>query len=360
MTKRIVIACDGTWNRPDQVHDGQVSPTNVVKIALAVAPEGQQVFYERGVGTGRLDRIRGGAFGVGLSRNVRSAYRFLCQCYEPEDELFLFGFSRGAFTARSLAGLIGNCGILRPEHLDRVGDAYDLYKARAAPTKPTGIEARLFRRSYAHEDTTPIAFIGVWDTVGALGIPLSIPILTKRWSFHDVQLGTHVQTAIHALAIDERRRPFVPTLWTQQPEAPATQTLEQVWFTGVHSDVGGGYPDPRLADIPLLWMAARARAAGLVLKEGWFTPTDAPDQERRHAGQDVRPDALGERHDSFGGAYRVLGPGVRDLRPTERGAVASSAVRRVAEDPREYDPDNLRRYREAQPPPPVAQVVEAV
>src|ERR1700733_6405568 len=129
MSKRIVIACDGTWNRPDQVHGDEVTPSNVTKIALAVADSDgeteQRVFYERGVGTGgTLDRLGGGSVGIGLSHNVLNAYRFLAKHYVPGDDLYFFGFSRGAFTARSLAGLIGNCGILRPEHVDAIDDAF--------------------------------------------------------------------------------------------------------------------------------------------------------------------------------------------------------------------------------------------
>jgi uncharacterized protein (DUF2235 family) len=360
--KRIVIACDGTWNRPDQVHGTDVTPSNVVKIALAVDDDapGQDVFYERGVGTsGALaDHVVGGAFGVGLSRNVLEPYRYLIDAYEPGDELFLFGFSRGAFTARSLAGLIGNCGILRPEHTDKVDEAYTLYRSRAAPTKPTGIEARLFRKTYAHDDVR-IRFIGVWDTVGALGVPLQIPALTKRWSFHDVQLGLHVDQAVQALAIDERRRPFQPTPWVKQPEAPPTQRLEQVWFAGVHSDVGGGYPNPTLADITLLWMADRAGGAGLAFHDGWFTRAPVqPGSKRRQTGEDVHPDALGQLHDSMTLFYRLMGPKLRTLLETPNGSVASSVIKRINDRPSDYHPSNLTTYLETEHPP-TTEVVDA-
>src|SRR3954470_17593333 len=131
MSKRLVICCDGTWNTPDQERNGQACPTNVTKFALAVADTAddgkeQRVFYHRGVGTSRSERIRGGAFGFGLSRNVKDAYRFIVDNYEPGDELYLFGFSRGAFTARSTAGFVRNAGILRRECADLVDDAYAL------------------------------------------------------------------------------------------------------------------------------------------------------------------------------------------------------------------------------------------
>ncbi|MCW2986193.1 MAG: Peptidoglycan binding protein [Conexibacter sp.] len=356
-TKSIVIACDGTWNRPDQISHGTVAPTNVTKIALAVPDadgEGreQKLFYEPGVGTRPLEHLRGGAFGIGISRNIRDCYRFLAKCYAPGDDLYLFGFSRGAFTARSIAGLIGNCGILQPEHVDRVDDAYRLYRNHDAPTRPSGIEARVFRRMYAYDDV-PIRFVGVWDTVGALGIPtgvLRLPWLTKRWAFHDVRLGAHVRTACHALAIDERRGPFAPTLWTRQDPRPADQTLDQVWFSGVHCDVGGGPGQPGLAEIPLLWMAERAAQAGLAFKDGWFMPTSAPDPDKRHVGQEVSPDALADFSDSRKGQYRLVAPNVRTLIGTDRGSPATSAWRRVREK-HGYDPPNLRAYLATDPAP---------
>jgi uncharacterized protein (DUF2235 family) len=382
MSKRIVIACDGTWNRPDQIHGEEVTPSNVTKLALAVADDDggteQRVFYERGVGTGgAVDRMGGGALGIGLSHNVLAPYRFLAQHYEPGDDLYLFGFSRGAFTARSLAGLIGNCGILKPEHLGAVDDAYGLYRNRAKSTRPSSNEARLFRRTYAYreparagdhpdvEDRTPICFLGVWDTVGALGVPIPAPVpkrarayLSRRWSFHDVQLGSHVWHAAHAMAIDERRRPFEPTPFKRQPDKPRGQTIEQVWFAGVHSDVGGGYPDPRLADITLLWMAERAAAHGLAFKSGWLQRTASPDDGRRETGEDVRPDALGSQHDSMSLFYRVMKPFGRRLEDAPDSNVASSARTRLESKDLKYGPGTLKDY-VAKHPERVTRVVES-
>src|SRR5664279_246513 len=215
MPKRLVVCCDGTWNTPDELNRGKSAPTNVTKLALAVSSRDaagveQRMFYHPGVGTKRSERIRGGAFGLGLSRDVRDVYRFLVANFEPGAEIFFFGFSRGAFTARSAAGSVRNSGILRPEHADRVEDAYALYRNREA--HPRGIEARLFRRSYSYE--TRIRFIGVWDTVGALGIPLSglrfVNFLNRGTQFHDTDLSTTVDAAFQALAIDEKRQPFRP------------------------------------------------------------------------------------------------------------------------------------------------------
>jgi uncharacterized protein (DUF2235 family) len=337
--KRIAIFCDGTWNRPDQVHHGRACPTNVVKLHRAVAPAGedrtteQLTFYEQGVGTGRFDRLRGGMLGVGLSNNVKACHAFLTDHYASGDELFLLGFSRGAFTARSLAGLIGNSGIVKPEHRDRLDEAYDIYRDRSDPRKkPSGDHARAFRAEHCFSDVTPIRFIGVWDTVGALGIPLKVAALTQRWSFHDVRLGAHVQTAAHALAIDERRAAFLPALWEQQAEAPPTQQLHQAWFAGVHSDVGGGYPDHGLGDITLRWMAKRAREAGLHLQD-----------------DGARPDALAAQHESYKSFYRLTKPRERTLLDTPGGQAAESAWRRMQELPG-YHPQNLRAYLATDPP----------
>lgn len=315
MSKRLVVCCDGTWNFPDQQ-----SPTNVTKVALAVAPEDhkgveQRVFYHRGVGTGRWERLRGGAFGFGVSRDIRQTYRFIVQNYEPDDELFFFGFSRGAFTARSTAGFVRNAGILRPDYVDRVDEAYALYRSRTDTKTPRGREATLFRRSYSYE--TRIRFIGVWDTVGALGIPVDglnlVTLFNRRFKFHNTDLSTSVDYAYHALAIDEQRKPFSPTLWNQQNDAPKSQVVQQVWFPGVHSDIGGGYEDHALSDVALLWMVDRARSCGLDFHAQAF-PAEAakPDSKRpedvlRECTR-VAPNPLGRLNNSRKGLYRLQPP----------------------------------------------------
>src|SRR5919202_2136476 len=166
--KRLVVCCDGTWNRPDQVSQGVAAPTNVAKVALAHAgadADGnpQVLHYEAGVGTRRGEHVLGGAIGVGLSRNVQDCYRFLVDHYEPGDELYFLGFSRGAFTARSVVGLVRNSGILRREERARIDEAYRLYRSPHKDTVPSGIAAQLFRRSYSHPDAY-VQFVGVWDT----------------------------------------------------------------------------------------------------------------------------------------------------------------------------------------------------
>lgn len=328
--KRLIVCSDGTWSTQDQR-----CPTNVVKLHRALAEVGadgapQLSCYVQGVGTSTWQRLAGGAFGWGLSQNVKQGYRFLVEHFEPGDELYFFGFSRGAYTARSLAGLVRNAGVLRAEHAGKVDDAYSLYRDR--DKHPRGEEAARFRAAHSHESR--VRCIGVWDTVGSLGIPLTglhlFKLVNRPWQFHDTDLSSHVDAAYHAMAIDERRGPFSPTLWSKQPPS-GRQEVEQVWFSGVHSDVGGGYPDDDLADIALLWMVERARRCGLAVQ-------DPPDTDPRIDGR---------MHDSYTDLYVLTQPSERQLGevdPTHEYA-ASSAVARQDRDP-SYAP-NLRRYRDS-------------
>ncbi|QVM82745.1 DUF2235 domain-containing protein [Novosphingobium decolorationis] len=259
MSKSLIVCCDGTWNSADQKGE----PTNVTKMARAILPRtatgrAQVIYYDEGVGSGNvLDRVVGGAFGTGLGTNVQQAYRFLCQNYEPGDSLFLFGFSRGAYTVRSLAGLVGLVGLVRKGDLDKLPEIWAYYrmddgKRAKAPLDPALFEGR-------HPD---IEMVGVWDTVGALGVPSNVLGSWGRggYAFHDVKLGARVRHAYQALAIDERRSKFVPAIWDTSGGIAPGQEVEQVWFAGAHSNVGGGYPDKVLSDIALLWMCGKAQA----------------------------------------------------------------------------------------------------
>lgn len=265
--KRLIVCCDGTWQRPDQNWMGERAPTNVVKLAVQVAKlDGnvpQVVWYDQGVGTGNVfDLLSGGLIGRGLDDNIIEAYRFLVANFVPGDELYFFGFSRGAYTVRSLAGMIRKCGIVRRDKIESYSQAVALYRDEQKPDSPG---PRAFREecSVVGDNPIPIQCIGVWDTVGALGIPLrGLSKLTHgKYEFHDTTLSGSVKHAYHALAVDERRDPFSPTLWSPTPKAG--QVLEQVWFPGTHSDVGGGIGSRGLPDAPLLWMIQKAREAGL-------------------------------------------------------------------------------------------------
>ncbi|WP_338930469.1 DUF2235 domain-containing protein [Streptomyces netropsis] len=359
MAKRLIVCCDGTWNLADQL-----SKTNVTKVALAVRPRAagveQRVYYHSGVGTRRWERLRGGAFGMGLSGNVMDAYRFLVSDYEPGDELFLFGFSRGAFTARSLAGLVRNSGILRRGNVDRIMDAWALYRDRLE--KPSGTASTLFRRTYAHE--TEIQFIGVWDTVGALGIPLPgaggtpnngpwwrkpVDLANRRWGFHDTELSSWVKGAFHALAVDEQRTPFRPTLWHQKPGAAENgQELKQVWFTGSHSQVGGGDKETALSDITLLWMVAQAHRYGLEFDTEALSEAGPRDMTPdRGIDFEVRPDPMGTVHNSRRGPYRLARPWHRPIGQAadDQGRLdGCEYLSETAKDHHDGDAPELTRY----------------
>ena len=295
--KRIAVFCDGTWNTPDKSEKGLRCQTNVVKLADAlslVSKDGtpQLIYYDTGIGSaGRvLQRMYEGATGRGISSKILQAYRYVIENYEPGDELFLFGFSRGAFTVRSLSGLIRNSGILKIQNIDLIPRAYSIYKSRKPRFQPREIEATLFRKTYAVEETTRIKFIGVWDTVGALGNPLWMNgVLNKHNQFHDTDLSTRIDHAFHALAIDEKRKNFEATLWHQQDDS-GDQVLEQVWFPGVHSDVGGGYPENEdsLSDSALLWMLEKAQKCNLAF-DTFIT----------------NPNPLGLMHETYKGFYTL-------------------------------------------------------
>ncbi|HET6501985.1 MAG TPA: DUF2235 domain-containing protein [Amycolatopsis sp.] len=328
MPKKIVVCCDGTWSTPDQK-----APTNVTRMAKAVLPtdaagQEQRMFYHRGVGTNGWDRFLGGVFGYGLSQCVRDTYRYLVQNFTPGDELYFFGFSRGAYTARSTVGFIRNCGILRPEFADRVDEAYALYRDRRDQTHPTQAQATRFRATHSHE--TKIRFIGVWDTVGALGIPLRgiglVNLFNRRFRFHDTALSRSVESAFQALAIDERRGPFRPAVWRKHPLADG-QRVEQMWFAGVHSDVGGGYPERQLAAITMAWMVERAREAGLALDP-----------------QADEADPFGELHDSMTFPYGLLRPYVRRLDNADPLQCLASTAFKRHEEVSGYSPGNLVEY----------------
>jgi uncharacterized protein (DUF2235 family) len=351
MPKRLVLCCDGTWNTADQERDGRPCPTNVAKVALGLAREGgsgteQRVYYQQGVGTQPGERLRGGALGLGLSRNVQEAYRFLVENYDPGDELFFFGFSRGAYTARSTVGLVRNCGVLRREQAGRQKAAYALYRSR--DLHPRALESQLFRKSYSHEPR--VRFIGVWDTVGSLGVPstgLGLGrLVNRRWEFHDTKLSTTVDAAFQALAIDERRKPFEPTLWERQ-SAARDQRVEQVWFSGDHCDVGGGHQDSALADITLLWMVERARSSGLVFRDdAYVRPADGGPRVFDGRTFPVDPAPSGTLHDSRTWFFRLLRPYVRPIGREDPGSesVASSAVRRHEDRRAKYAPRGLVAY----------------
>lgn len=271
MVKRLIVCCDGTWNSL-----GMACPTNVVKFSQAckpIAADGtpQILYYDEGLGTSRfvVDKVMGGAFGWGIDENIQDAYRFLCLNYTDGDEIYLFGFSRGAYTVRSLAGMIYCSGLLPHQHIPQISIAYELYRARGDENAPSKDKATHFRQQYGSRQID-ITLLGCWDTVGALGIPQlwpAIPIndtFNRKYRFHDDQVNRKIQHALHAMAIDERRKPFDVT--HMKPSENANTQIKEVWFPGNHGCVGGGTADlTGLSDAALQWMVDEIAQFGLGL-----------------------------------------------------------------------------------------------
>ena len=317
MARRLVVCMDGTWNKPGQKDEGVQTKTNVLKLYEALAKLPDQISgYFKGVGTDRGEKVAGGAFGWGLFDQIKDGYRFLREQLQANDQIYIFGFSRGAYSARSLAGMVLRCGILKRDanpkfpdlgsdllttqddgnlRMDVVDRVFALYKRAYDPKNRPEIER--FKQQYCND--TAVRLVGVWDTVGSLGIPDGIvPFLNKfdkaldqkLYGFLDTDLSPRVDAGYHAVAIDEHRKPFVPTLWTDPPGSPARvnvagSNVEQVWFVGAHSNVGGGYADTGLSDIALKWMIDRATRNGLKFEQ----PALAA----------IRPAPLAKRRDSL-------------------------------------------------------------
>ncbi|QIS11003.1 DUF2235 domain-containing protein [Nocardia arthritidis] len=356
--KRLVVCCDGTWKA-----ESSTTVSNIIKIAETVAfdakgPLGQRiqqwVSYVSGPGArGFLaDRLMGGAFGLGLDANLSAAYWHLALNWEPGDEIYIFGFSRGAYTARSLAGLIHRVGLLTPAAM--IGGEYpNALRIYRWPLPADGVEPAAWRdfRERHCQHPIKIDFLGVFDTVGALGVP---GLGAFRRGFHDVRLTPNVHCARQALAIDERRRIFEPCLW-EVPVVPnikyskRIERVKQVWFEGVHSDIGGGYRECGLSDITLRWMIREAEEVGLVF-----------DVDRlNHLAAECRAkDRHLHLHNSLSAAYRVLNL-MRAMRhprnrrfqrdswrrlclPTDRCVRIASST----QDVRDYAPPNVRSWRD--------------
>jgi hypothetical protein len=312
MQKRIIICSDGTWNSPHKKVNKQGRLTNVAKMVRAIEPVDksakmhQLVFYDQGIGTdtfGWLERKMRSMTGWGIKQSILDCYRFLAQNYTDGDEIHLIGFSRGAYTIRSLSGLLDTIGLLDKTKLDTLPEAYEFYRKPTA--KRGGKRFKSIRSLRRHATHPPITFLGVFETVGALGIPtIGLGRLIKnRVSFHSSKLSAQVAHAYQALAIDEQRAPFKPAIWTSK----GTQShVQQVWFAGTHNDIGGGSLDIGLSDIAFRWMTQRAIECGLTFNEKYIND-----------GKRFSPDPLGPIAQSFTIGYRMLDR-LRSMSPHER------------------------------------------
>jgi uncharacterized protein (DUF2235 family) len=303
--KNIIVCYDGTGKEYGK-HN-----TNVVHVFESILRNERQIaFYDPGVGTfsvlgrtlGRKTGILlGKAFGAGLQQNIEDGYEYLMNHYEPGDDIFLFGFSRGAFTARALAGLLHNFGLLQrgsKNLIPYVSKMYNCMRITRFPQKKDGQlsadtsvkeNVKNFKNTFC-QDCKP-HFIGIWDTIASIG-----HIFGKK--FFDTALNKDIKYAYHAVAIDEKRKKFPVNLWDENKKRE-DQVIEQVWFIGVHSDVGGSYETRHLSDITLAWMMDNASNCGLLLKDGW--------QNR------LAQKATGDIHNSRKGIWKLWKPVDREI-----------------------------------------------
>jgi uncharacterized protein (DUF2235 family) len=365
MPRNLCIFSDGTGQ--GGVSDGRTN-TNVYKLYIACRradPDRrrQAAFYDPGLGSNRpggpavgwlrwAQNLVSRATGLGISRNIKDCYSFLIRTYEPGDSVFLFGFSRGAYTVRSLGGVLKLCGIParsaagasprtnRKARAALVEEAVEaVYKTYGRDPETQEKRRRLgaeYRARYAAHEVAP-HFIGVWDTVRALGLPGTGDIFLWRHEFHDATLDPRVPHARQALAIDENRDAYAPVLWETTEQDIASGRIKQPWFAGAHSDIGGGYVEKGLSDIALEWIVDEAKqiAQPLLVDEAALALT---------------PDPLGFQHDELKTSWMPWRRGLRRL--TVRDAVAAPVVedrfRAVAvpfvDGRRPYRPEGLRDH----------------
>lgn len=348
----------GTWLNADggKLGESANTPSNVTRMTRCIKPQSsngvpQIVYYHYGVGSqgGIVDRIYGGITGdgrsphalrvciraynlLGLAEAVREGYNFLATNYEDGDEIFLLGFSRGAFTARSTAGLIDEVGMLTRKGLPYLAEIFRDVQHRQDKTykpkhpnipfrnKPSASDPR-YRQELKRRGLTTLGVtiraVGVWETVGSLGTPrigwlekLGIQSsASKRMSFFNTELSSCIENAFQALALDERRSSFSPAVWEKM--AGNTTRLRQVWFPGVHSNVGGGYNDQELANITLAWMVSQLRDLIDIDLDYVLDEQEKTEDYYEKSNQPIRPWSFGKIYNSLNGVYALGGATTR-------------------------------------------------
>ena len=333
--RRLALFLDGTWN---EVSDN----TNIWRFRALFAPTGsdrceQRAYYSTGLGTRFGEKVRGGMFGTGIDTAITSAYEWLMQNYASGDEVFIIGFSRGAYTARSLSGFISKCGLLQSGAPLGVNQLYKRYRRAHERTIRELVSAQQdgkadfsFEEAWMLKFTqaVPIKFLGVFDTVGALGVPF--PLLRRlkgtAYQFLNTGLRQNDTFAFHALAIDEHRKAFAPTLWSNEGAVHAAPRpiarTEQRWFVGAHANVGGGCFNDPLAQLPFKWIERKAAALGLGFKDSFVADQNAAvgpisDSYTEFMGGLYRLFTLGRAyHRPIGVPPKDEGPGVANINET--------------------------------------------
>lgn len=332
--KRLIVCCDGTWQKLENPY-----PTNVLKMAQAIKRTDQGgihqiVYYDEGLGSGDMvDRLGGGAFGWGIDEKIKDAYRFLCLNYTHGDQVYLFGFSRGAYTVRSLAGLIYNSGLLRRRYIRQAPVAYELYRSREQESTPGGSRAVAFRQQYG--ERIDITALCCWDSVGSLGVPEGVPLmsdlLNRRYRFYDTHINPRIQKAFHAVAVDEIREVFSLTPMRASPEREPQQ-VSQVWFPGHHECVGGGVQEVKgLSDVALAWMMDQVELLGLEL-------------DRSRVEDGISPAYTNPFDNRPKGVFKFTGIARRKIE--EPFANLHQAVKQRWKEIEDYQPENLLPFEE--------------
>jgi len=270
--RRLIVFFDGTWQYGEQRFD-----TNVAKICQLTATAnprvGQILFYQHGVGAKEtflptMAKIWNGAVGAGIEAKLSAAYEFLAANYRSGDRIYIFGFSRGAYTANCLAGMLSTCGLLQPAYLRLTPVAFSRFRASGQNTDSA---LNQFRRAYCHNDSLRIDYLGLWDMVGARGLPRSLPFSrfwNRRYDWQRVGLPSSVARGRHAVSIDEDRSTFAPTLWPEG-KLSGDGPIQQKWFAGDHGHVGGGHELSGLSNVALRWVLEGAVEAGLECSDAW-------------------------------------------------------------------------------------------
>ncbi|KAM5536247.1 hypothetical protein V8D89_010146 [Ganoderma adspersum] len=338
--KRIIVCCDGTWQDALDA-DQRWKYTNIIRLARAIKhvdercnpPIHQVVFYQSGIGTENLyDKIVDGVTGANLASKVEAAYGFIAQNYHPGDEIFLFGFSRGAYTARMVAMFIGAIGVLDRTEMDHFADIFLAYQKRGKAKNPeeirlldqklapwTGSNGRSKRRAAINSEGFSVKVIGVFDTVGSVGLPEELSLRSSKirniFGFPDHVLGSHVERAYHAMAINETRKDFDVAKFEQTPDGRSKgQVLKQCWFTGSHGDVGGGYEEHDLLELTFNWMIANIQEV-LSLDFEYILSLPKPD----------KPWGTQPPHNPLVGIYSVA-ESIQRILPTETNDITHEVI----------------------------------
>ncbi len=314
--RNLIVCCDGTWNDANNKDEGRPAPTNVRRLfqSLLHNPATQLTRYQAGVGTeGIIDKLVGGVFGLGIDADIMDCYYWISQKFQQGDKIFLFGFSRGAFSARSLAGMIARYGLLDFSQ-DKGNESVNLVERLYKDGYRKDLDKAVYTKKYGGFTFVPesnyVEFVGVWDTVGALGVPNDKAIADlfdnpKKYEFHDVEISSNIKHARHAVAIDEMRSSFTPTLWRDKNKKVLNnEQVKQAWFPGVHSDIGGGYKDNGLSMCTLKWMIDEVNGTHdnkLIISDNFIE------------GLTSKINPLDDLHDSYTGIMKAMLPRPRAI-----------------------------------------------